>query len=213
MSRPNIIHAKLAVQPLTPQTQTRPNRLHTHTHPPKRLAHPRSPIPPLSTLTSRARHAHSTSPRSTGFCAIWGCISSSSISQRSSAFRNRSSPTHAFGILSALVSFLISIFVRAVRARPPSSRCRHHRHQRCHQHPTVLIILICLYRHCSSGEFPRNLCTACSHLDSVTTAALSPCLRPCLVLLPPPQLCTQPPPAHLRERMHPTPLPLPQTMH
>jgi hypothetical protein len=40
--------------PLTPQTQTRPNRLHTHTHPPKRLAHPRSPIPPLSTLTARA---------------------------------------------------------------------------------------------------------------------------------------------------------------
>jgi len=64
--------------PMTPQTQTRPNRLHTHTHPPKRLAHPRSPIPPLSTLTSRATHAHPTSPRSTGLCAIWGCISSSS---------------------------------------------------------------------------------------------------------------------------------------
>jgi len=64
--------------PLTPQTQTRPNRLHTHTHPPKRLAHPRSPIPPLSILTSRATHAHPTSSRSTGFCAIWGCISSSS---------------------------------------------------------------------------------------------------------------------------------------
>ena len=64
--------------PLTPQTQTRPNRLHNHTHPPKRLAHPRSPIPPLSTLTSRATHAHPTSLRSTGFCAIWDCISSSS---------------------------------------------------------------------------------------------------------------------------------------
>jgi len=64
--------------PLTPQTITRPNRLHTHTHPPKRLAHPRSPMPPLSTLTSRATHAHPTSLRSTGFCAIWGCISSSS---------------------------------------------------------------------------------------------------------------------------------------
>ena len=58
------------------------NRLHTHTHPPKRLrlAHPRSPIPPLSTLTSRATHAHPTSPRSTGFCARWDCISSSSSS-------------------------------------------------------------------------------------------------------------------------------------
>ena len=44
------------------------------------LAHPRSPIHPLSTLTSRATHAHPTSPRSTGFCAIWGCISSSSSS-------------------------------------------------------------------------------------------------------------------------------------
>ena len=59
-----------------------PNRLHTHTHPrsaSKRLAHPRSPIPPLSALTSRATHAHPTSPRSTGFCAIWDCISSSSM--------------------------------------------------------------------------------------------------------------------------------------
>ena len=35
----------------------RPNRLHTHTHSPKSLAHPRSPIPPLSTLTARATHA------------------------------------------------------------------------------------------------------------------------------------------------------------
>jgi hypothetical protein len=32
---------------------TRPNRLHTHTHSTKCLAHPRSPIPPLSTLTAR----------------------------------------------------------------------------------------------------------------------------------------------------------------
>ena len=60
----------------------------------------------------------------------------SSTSQRSSAFRHRSSPTHAFGISLALVSFLISIFFRAVSARPPSSRCRHHRHPRCHQQPT-----------------------------------------------------------------------------
>ena len=47
-------------------------------NPPKRLAHPRSPIPPLSTLTSRATHAHPTSPRSIGLCAIWDFISSSS---------------------------------------------------------------------------------------------------------------------------------------
>ena len=32
--------------------------------------------------TSRATHAHPTSPRSTGFCAIWGCISSSSRARR-----------------------------------------------------------------------------------------------------------------------------------
>ena len=63
-----------------PNTQNSPNRLHTHTHPPKRLAHPRSPILPLSTLTSHATQAHPTSPRSTGFCAIWGCISTSSSS-------------------------------------------------------------------------------------------------------------------------------------
>jgi len=75
--------------PLTPQTQTRPNRLHTHTHPPKPLAHPRPPIPPLSALTSRATHAHPTSPRSTGFCAIWGCISSSSSSSKRSKTRGR----------------------------------------------------------------------------------------------------------------------------
>ena len=31
-----------------------------------------------SALTSRATHAHPTSPRSTGFCAIWDCISPSS---------------------------------------------------------------------------------------------------------------------------------------
>jgi len=33
----------------------------------------------ISTLTSRAIHAQPTSTRSTGFCAIWDCISSSSI--------------------------------------------------------------------------------------------------------------------------------------
>ena len=85
--------------PLTPQTQTRPNRLHIHTpptHPPKRLAHPRSPIPPLSTLTSRATHAHPTLPRSTGFCAIWGCISSSS-SSRGSGWGARRSELREWG--------------------------------------------------------------------------------------------------------------------
>jgi len=60
---------------------------HTHIHPPKRLAHPRSLIPPLSTLTLRATHAHPTSPRSTGLCAIWGCISSSSSSDHLSSSR------------------------------------------------------------------------------------------------------------------------------
>jgi len=39
-----------------------------------------APTAPLSTLTSRATHAHPTSPRSTGFCAIFDCISSSSSS-------------------------------------------------------------------------------------------------------------------------------------
>jgi len=34
----------------------------------------------LSTLTPRTTHAHPTSPPSTGFCAIWDCISSSSSS-------------------------------------------------------------------------------------------------------------------------------------
>ena len=35
-------------------------------------------------LTSRATHAHPTSPRSTGFCDIWDCISSSSSSEKGS---------------------------------------------------------------------------------------------------------------------------------
>jgi hypothetical protein len=37
-------------------------KLHTHTHSPKRLAHPRPPIPPLSTLTARATHARPLDP-------------------------------------------------------------------------------------------------------------------------------------------------------
>ena len=39
-------------------------------------------------LTSRATHAHPTSPRSIGFCAIWGCISSSSSSSLTSGSRS-----------------------------------------------------------------------------------------------------------------------------
>jgi hypothetical protein len=41
---------------------TIPNRLHTQALSPKRLAHPRSPIPPLSTLTARATHARPLHP-------------------------------------------------------------------------------------------------------------------------------------------------------
>ena len=84
-------------------------------------------------------------------------------------------PRTLFGIFFALVSFLISIFVRAVRARPPSSRCRNYRHPRCHQHPINHPQLPLRRRH-STGKFPRHLCTACSHLGSITTAALSLCL-------------------------------------
>jgi hypothetical protein len=43
-------------------SSTRPNRLHTHTHSPKRLAFPRSPITLLSTLTARATHARPLHP-------------------------------------------------------------------------------------------------------------------------------------------------------
>jgi len=53
-------------------------------HPPTQApCTPALAIPPLSTLTSRATHAHPTSPRSTGFCAKWDCISSSSSSSLS----------------------------------------------------------------------------------------------------------------------------------
>jgi hypothetical protein len=49
-------------------------------HSPKRLAQPRSPIPPLSTPTAHATHARPLSLLSVVFCAIWGCVSSSSSS-------------------------------------------------------------------------------------------------------------------------------------
>ena len=79
-------------QPLRGSTTTkkasdsteRPNRLHNHTQSPRRRAHPRSPMPPLLTLTARATHARPLAiTRSIGFCAIWGCISSSSSSSSS----------------------------------------------------------------------------------------------------------------------------------
>jgi len=43
-------------------------------------------------LTSRATHAHPTSPRSIGFCAIWDCISSS---WRTWTYRTRRSSRHS----------------------------------------------------------------------------------------------------------------------
>ena len=42
---------------------------------------------PASALTSRATHAHPTSPRSIGFCAIWDCVSPSSFVAMCSAAR------------------------------------------------------------------------------------------------------------------------------
>ena len=45
---------------IIPKTRRKPKVTHFHI----------SPMPPLSALTSRATHAHPTSPRSTGFCAI-----------------------------------------------------------------------------------------------------------------------------------------------
>ena len=45
-----------------PDSTACPNRLHTHTHPSRRLAHPRAPMPPLSTLTARATHARQLHP-------------------------------------------------------------------------------------------------------------------------------------------------------
>ena len=112
-----------------------------------------------------------------------------SLARRLSA--SRPSPTHAFGILHALVSFFISIPTRrAVRARSPSYR--HHRHPRCHQHP-IDHPQLPLRRCHSSGEFPRHLCTVCSCLGSMTSAALSPCLSalPC-ALAPPTHKCVLP---------------------
>jgi len=74
--------------PLTPQTQTRPNRLHTPNPPPTQAPCTPALAHTSSLDTSRATHAHPTSPRSTGFCAIWDCISSSSSSEITSWHRN-----------------------------------------------------------------------------------------------------------------------------
>ena len=61
---------------------TRPNRLHTHTHSPRRLGCTPALAHASFLDTNRTRNARPpTSPRSTGFCAIWGCISSSSSSK------------------------------------------------------------------------------------------------------------------------------------
>jgi len=81
-------------------------------------------------------------------------------------------------------SSFVSICVRDVRARPPSSRCRHHRRPRCHQHPTDHPQLPLRWRH-SSGEFPRHTCA----LHVPTFAVLLqlrffPAFLPCLSALP-----------------------------
>jgi len=56
-------------------------RVRHHPGPACRLEHPLGPFPSKYLLnTSRIVHAHPTSPRSTGFCTIWGCISLSSSS-------------------------------------------------------------------------------------------------------------------------------------
>jgi len=103
---------------------------------------PSAPPPPSSAPSSRSLSAPGSLrlPFTSRFLSVFPHYYPRQIrvstSRRSSAFRRRSSPTHAFGTPLALVSLLISICAHAVRARPPSSRCRHHRHPRCHQHST-----------------------------------------------------------------------------
>ena len=134
-----------------------------------------------------------------------------STSQRSSAFKHRSSPTHAFGILLALVYFLISIFFRAVRARSPSSRCRHHRHPRCHQHPIDHPQLPLCRRH-SSGEFPDTCALSVPTWQYYYICALSPPFCPALCSCPPTHSSVLPPP-HTSASARTPPLPLPQNIH
>ena len=94
--------------PLTPQTQTRPNRLHTHTHSPTQapctpaLAHTSSLDTDLTRNTRaphftpqhwlRTRTRTNTIPYGTeasAACAIWDCISSSSLCGLSARARSR----------------------------------------------------------------------------------------------------------------------------
>ena len=81
---------------------------------------------------------------------------------------------------------------------PPFRQPRHHRHDSSGHHEP-------LHRRDCSGEFPRHLCSASSHLDSITTATRSPCLHCPASALPPPARAScsplppraRPPPATL----------------
>ena len=76
-------------------------RLHTHTHSPKHLAHPRSPMPPLSTLTARATHARPLLPAALASVPYEFVISSSSsygaVMARISAVFRGLGPKHGSG--------------------------------------------------------------------------------------------------------------------
>jgi len=97
--------------------------------------------------------------------------------------RHRSSPTHAFGIFLALVSFPISIFVRAVLARPPSSRCRHRP-----RHDVINILSITLSYLYAGATPPANSPDTCALF--VPTLAVLLQLRSLPAFLP----CVHPPP-------------------
>ena len=77
------------------------------------------------------------------------------------------------------------------RPGPHPRQPRHHRHDSSGHHEP-------LHRRYCSGEFPRHLCSASSHLDSITTATRSPCLLPCFCFAPPssPPLLLPPPPSY-----------------
>ena len=89
----------------------------------------------------------------------------------------------------------------------------------CHQHlhqewQEPLEELIYLYAGVSPPASSPGTCALPVPILAVSLLlrSLPGCPALCSCPLPPAQLCT-PLPAHLRERTHPTPLPLPQNMH
>ena len=98
---------------------TRHNRLHTHTHSPRRLAHPRSPMPPLSTLTARA--AHTPLLRPAALASVPYAIMLARVRVRAPSRGHQASPQSGLGVGCKHCSR--SKKLRGLSARAQARRC------------------------------------------------------------------------------------------